>query len=301
MINGPKACRSRLWLLLLLSWASAASAQPHITQQPALTNSLVQAGSDVTLRVGATGSGVLGFHWRLNGVPIPGAASNIFSLTNIQAAQGGTYDVGVKDSEGVVFSDVVPVVVDGPVLSFSDNFNAVNGKNGSFTNTLPTNGTNRYSGSGRGSNVSATREANEPFHAGKHGKTSVWLTWQPKDDGVATIDTKGSGFDTLLAVYTGDSLTNLTAVTANDDTGGYLTSLAVFNADSKTEYHIAVDGQAGEKGDIVLNWKLEPVSERVPEIITEPKGHSGHKGTNVALSVGFTNNVPVTVQWLLNG
>ena len=44
------------------------------------------------------------------------------------------------------------------------------------------------------------------------GGKSVWYAWTPGFVGVASIDTNGSGFDTLLAVYTGSTLAGLTAV-----------------------------------------------------------------------------------------
>ena len=57
-----------------------------------------------------------------------------------------------------------------------------------------------------GSNSGATKEAGEPNHAGNAGGKSVWWTWTAPSDGTVTIDTAGSSFDTLLAVYTGTSV-----------------------------------------------------------------------------------------------
>jgi hypothetical protein len=52
-----------------------------------------------------------------------------------------------------------------------------------------------------GSTVGATREPDEPFHwwVGEGG--SVWFEWWVLDGGCYTIDTCGSDFDTVLAVY----------------------------------------------------------------------------------------------------
>src|SRR5829696_10582956 len=58
-----------------------------------------------------------------------------------------------------------------------------------------------------GSNVDATKEPGEPDHAGDAGGASVWYGWTAPHDGPATVDTCDSGFDTLLAVYTGGSVT----------------------------------------------------------------------------------------------
>ena len=54
-----------------------------------------------------------------------------------------------------------------------------------------------------GTNVGATKETGEPAHAGNAGGHSVWWTWTAPTTGTVTLDTLGSSFDTLLAVYTG--------------------------------------------------------------------------------------------------
>jgi len=76
---------------------------------------------------------------------------------------------------------------------------------------------------------------------------------------VATFDTLGSTFNTLLAVYVNDLVTNLTPIASNDDidpANGVLQSRVVFNAAGLTMYHIAIDGFNGETGNSMLNWKL---------------------------------------------
>jgi RHS repeat-associated protein len=105
-----------------------------------------------------------------------------------------------------------------------------------------------------GSNVNATKEAGEPNHAGGAGGKSVWWTWTPSTSGSATISTAGSSFDTLLAVYTGTSVSALTTIESNDDdtAHGVSTSLLTFNAVAGTAYQIVVDGNAGSGGSVQL-------------------------------------------------
>jgi hypothetical protein len=52
-----------------------------------------------------------------------------------------------------------------------------------------------------GSNTNATEEPGEPKHARKIGGHSVWISWLAPGDGLVTLSTTGSSFDTLLAVY----------------------------------------------------------------------------------------------------
>jgi N-acetylneuraminic acid mutarotase len=117
------------------------------------------------------------------------------------------------------------------------------------------------SGSLTGSNVSATREADEPNHASFTGDKSVWYSWLSPVNGQITIDTIGSNFDTTLAVYTGASVNQLITIAANDDivNGQNKASRVQFNITAGTTYRVAVDGWNGEYGNITLNWNATGV------------------------------------------
>ena len=68
------------------------------------------------------------------------------------------------------------------------------------------------------------------------------------------ISTVGSSFDTLLSVYTGSAVANLTVVAEDDDASYYdLYSEVRFNAVAGTQYQIAVDGYAAAQGQIQLS------------------------------------------------
>jgi hypothetical protein len=109
------------------------------------------------------------------------------------------------------------------------------------------------SGSTAATTLGADHESGEPAHAGNAGGASVWFTWSPPRSGQATIDTAGSGFDTVLGVYTGPSVTALAPVAANDD---HLRrqSLVSFAVTAGTTYRIVVDGSDGVSGPVTLNW-----------------------------------------------
>ena len=106
-------------------------------------------------------------------------------------------------------------------------------------------------------NVDATKETGEPNHAGNPGGKSVWWNWTAPTSGSATFATKGSGFDTLLAVYTGSSVSGLTLVASDDNSGQCGTSQVTFTPASGTTYRIAVDGYNGAQGTIRLNLQTD--------------------------------------------
>jgi len=108
-----------------------------------------------------------------------------------------------------------------------------------------------------GSNANATKQAGEPNHAGVSGGHSVWYRWTPAKSTWVTIDTVGSAYDTTLAVYTGNSVSALTKVAANNDASSWVrTSRVRFSATGGRVYRIAVDGRSSATGALTLNLKL---------------------------------------------
>lgn len=116
-------------------------------------------------------------------------------------------------------------------------------------------------------NSTATKEAEEPDHAGNPGGHSLWYCWTASTNSAVTFDTTGSGFDTLLAVYSGSSLGSLTLITNRDDIAGATNRMSrvTFTPVTGTTYHIAVDGFGGARGLVELNWNQ--VGTGLPDLI----------------------------------
>ena len=90
---------------------------------------------------------------------------------------------------------------------------------------------------------------------GNAAKGSVWFTWTAPASGEYRVDTSGSRFDTLLAVYTGSALASLVRVASSDNISPQEQQSAVtFTAVAGTLYHIAVDAHdVAARGDLRLN------------------------------------------------
>ncbi len=147
------------------------------------------------------------------------------------------------------------------------------------------------SGNATGSNAGASRETGEPSVGGSY---SVWWKWTAPSSGTATVDTQGSDFDTYLAVYTGSSVSNLTMVAYNDDSGSGLTSLLTFAAITGTTYYVAVTGFGSATGNIRLNWQLAGATTGTTTSFTwESWRQRAAENNNVAYR--GTNN------WVANG
>jgi uncharacterized cupredoxin-like copper-binding protein len=68
---------------------------PSITAQP--QSQTVAPGQSVTFSVTATGTAPLSYQWYKGGTAISGATSSSYSLSNVQAANAGTYTVTVSN------------------------------------------------------------------------------------------------------------------------------------------------------------------------------------------------------------
>lgn len=145
--------------------------------------------------------------------------------------------------------------------------------------------------------LGATREDDEPYHAGGRGGASVWWSWTAPWTGTVTISTAGSSFDTLLGVYTGTEIWSLTEVASNDDQQypAIMTSQVVFDVSSNETYQIAVDGYDGISGTVHLALILGPTqpppaapSWRLPSPAGVMVSSSGYAGKVVILDFWAT-------------
>jgi hypothetical protein len=134
-----------------------------------------------------------------------------------------------------------------------------------------------------GLNKDATKEVGEPNHAGDPGGASIWFRWTAPADGRAVVSTCESTFDTLLAVYTGDSVIALAAVASNDDGCGLQSELS-FVASEGVTYRIAVDGDNATTGVVSLALRLAPPNDDFEDAETIPGDEGSVDGTNVGSS-----------------
>ena len=140
------------------------------------------------------------------------------------------------------------------------------GDNDDFANAQPI---GDFSGGIIGANFFATAEGGEAGARRNFQRRSVWYAWTAPETGVFVLDTDGSFFDTLLAVYVGSAVNSLSPVASNDDRGiGYgLSSLVTFSATKGSVYRIAVDGFGGDTGRIVLSCGMAEATARPPAMI----------------------------------
>jgi hypothetical protein len=155
---------------------------------------------------------------------------------------------------------------------------AIEPANDNFANATPFTGTSMS-----GWNLAATGEPGEPIASpptSPEPLNTVWWTWTAPASGPVVVDTQGCNFDTILAVYTGSSVDNLTTVAVNDDYYADYTSRVDFNAVAGTTYHFAVDGSLFFTGCVDLNMPICPA----------PSNHAPVIGSQ---SLSVSENTPV--------
>lgn len=255
--HGCLSCPRLLALLALAFSIGILRAQPlTAVVEPAFTNAA--PGSSVTLCLNVTGTPPFTFQWQKNGILLPGETNLCLTLTNLAAADGGSYRAAARQADVALWSQEALLTVALPTQPGGDAF-AGSTEIFALSNDV------------RGDSAGATREPGEPRHAGLRGSNSVWYTWTAPVAGIATFDTQGSTYDTVLAVYTGGGLENLVEVAGDDDGGGFHTSRVQFNAEEGVTYRVAIDSLAAEEGSYNCRWNLEFTDERVPVITTRPQ------------------------------
>jgi uncharacterized repeat protein (TIGR02543 family) len=147
----------------------------------------------------------------------------------------------------------------------------------------------------------ASKEVGEPNHGGNAGGHSVWWNWTAPAIGTVTIATFGSSFNTLLGVYTGGSVSNLTLVTNNNGINRPTGLASVkFVATPGTTYQVALDGYNGQSGNAEFAFSfVEDVTP--PKVtITTPAAGAIVGGSSIVVSGTASDNVAVqTVQFRL--
>lgn len=130
----------------------------------------------------------------------------------------------------------------------------------------------------------ATTEEFEPDHQLAGAQRSIWFQWTPSQSMLASIDTSGSGFDTRLSVYRGNTLTSIVELAANDDSFEDGTSRVIVPVQAnETIYIVVMSMDNGES--IQLNYssnQKQPVQYAFFETPWDISGRSGtYTGSNV--------------------
>lgn len=281
---------------------------PRIIAQPVSRTGT--QNQDVTFSVQASaGQGPsLTYYWLQNCAAIFFATNSTLTVANPGPAQAGAYRVLINNGFFTVLSEPA-------YLEFGPDIQAVSSDKFEdliadipAPSLLQSDGKPRKSGYTSVSagipgtqifnNFGATTQPGEPLIAGVAGGSSRWFTLRPATNGTMIIDTIGSDIDTLLGVYRGPSLFNLTNIVSdNNGAPDGIRSRVVFSALKNVDYYIAIDGVNGQQGNIAMNWKLG----FNPAITASLTNQYVTRGNGVTFLSGVSGSAPLYYQWLSNG
>lgn len=237
----------------------------------------VRAGDTLTLSVDVASGEEVELEWYFNDEHVEEAKDPVLVIRNFSPANVGEYKLEVnlkKFSEYEVYSAPVEIQIntegETTTLARDKVFDALEfGLNAVAPNAgIARSGVRRQAGLTRGysgsqifNTVFARRDPDEPAHCGIVGTASYWFAYQPPADGTAVLDTEGSDFDTVLAVYTFEppliGYAGLIPVACDHNSGtNGLTSRLEFAASKDRTYLVVVDGANGTRGVAQLNYRL---------------------------------------------
>lgn len=295
----------------ILTWEVETTAQslPVVITQP--HSQTVRAGAGVLLQVAATGAG-LTYQWHFNGTRIAGATGAALAVNNVRPPDVGFYTVAITNNAGRGIESLPAAIEIGPVSGVQGQdklenlFGDTPPAGGIVAAALPSTfisvsaGTVDY-------HITSTRDATsqswEPNHCGVIGGASKWFEFHATDDATVAIDTRGSTFDTVLAVYRKVGVLHLAQNRIDCSTDwqpGAPWSRVSFQAQRNASYYVVVDGANVNDltGRAQLNWAMG----QQPVIATAPQYDFVRPGQRWRFSAGVTNAVPPpTYRWYHNG
>ncbi len=292
---------------ILLSWNFVAGPTdfPRIFSQP--VDATTTLSNQQVFYVGAEMASEGKYQWLSNGVAIPGETAS-GTVPQAIIPKLGVYSVRVTNGTSVAESDpAVFEIASQNATATADKFqDALDGAGdylaSDFTKKKRPPGIVSLASGAIGSqilnNYGSSGDEGEPLHAGIVGGASRWQAIEPEVNGTLALDTIGSGPDTVLAVYTGDSLLNLQEVASDNNSGPDGRSAAVtFPVTAETYYLVAVDTVGATNGIVQLNWRLGQFP-----ILSQPSVTVFNPGQTVILLVTLSGGVgPFTYQWFKNG
>jgi uncharacterized repeat protein (TIGR03803 family) len=296
---------------VVLSWGTVENAQPLATILLAPPRQTIAAnGAAVTLFC-QPNTGVP--TWIFNGQETGVTATN-YVIGAVGDKTVGSYIAQVTTSGGVASTEPVHVQInlleDGTSDPNSVAWNKfLDSTSSPYSNPQPSirklgggGDTRGFSVSQTFSTVGATGEPGEPSIDGQIGGAPVWYTYVTPTNGAMVVNTAGSTFNTMLAVFIGpgDSFATLINLGAGYTTNRVLDGqpqIFVTNVPAGQTNFIVVDGYGGTSGTVHLNINLGSP----PGISTPPQNQFAVAGSNATFSVGVTGTTPLSYLWQFNG
>ena len=300
----------------------AISAQPQ--------SQTVTAGQSVTFSVTATGTAPFSYQWYDNGTAISGATSSSYSISNVQAANMGTYTVTVSNgtSQNATSSGALLIVNPAPIApsitAQPQSQTVTAGQSVTFsvtaTGAAPLSYQWYINGAAMGATSSSYTISNvKAVNAGTYtvmvsngilpNATSKWavltvnvppsITAQPQSQ---TVTAGGSVTFTVAATGTAP-LSYQWYDNGSAIPGATSSSYSIPNTQAANAGTYTVTVSNGTLPNATSNWAVLAVNvvSVAPRITAQQLSQTVTAGQSITFIVAATGTAPLSYQWLLNG
>lgn len=318
------------------SYEVAPSAPPIVLTTP--NSSALKLGDPVTLSVDLTGEPNVNLQWRFNGESFGQTGDTLF-IPSLQTNHLGTYTLRVEvevgnnrvrfettpfelqiNSEGetnVLARDKLLDSPDSALFGDDGGSSLTASKSSGFRMLALVNGgaapqnlgvVRGYNGSQIFNTFYASADPTEPAHCGVTGGSSYWLVYQPPVNGLLTLDTVGSTYDTVLEGYTYNGTLagyqDLISLACDNNAFGSNGPSRVFIPVVKSrQYVVSVDGVNAAFGVARLNYSLNTnanVQPQPPTLTGPPQPVVAAVGSTVVLTAPVNGSAPMSFTWRKN-
>jgi hypothetical protein len=295
---------------IVLSWQLEIppALPPVILTQP--HGQTVPDGAPTALSVVVQPESPVTYQWYLEGQALAGATIAELTIPAMALANVGNYFVAVTNPETFAGVISLPARLQLIVAGAGQQGNPANvsaqDKFLTATDLTPPDPNiprdpppaSGYTGTQTFSTSGATSDPSEPNHCGYPACGSYWFSYAAPASGMLTIDTKGTSFNAVLAVYTGPgtSFSSLVPVACSANHGAAGESVS-FQATAGTTYWVVIEGVNCATGIATINYALSAT----PAFTTLPVSQTVTNGARVVLSAGTSGAPPLGYQWRFNG
>lgn len=318
-----------------LSFGTVVPVAPTITTHPIAQS--VAAGGNVTFTVAASGTAPFTYQWRKDGQPIGGATAATLTLSNVQTAAAGSYDVVVSNGVGEATSNAatltvsvvttnaitwnfttaapsggLPAGVSGGTVTQGNSFGATTMLTASATSS-------GYAGASGSNNAGQTARIGALVQ-GANGSAYFEFTLTPATgsrllaSGISFGSRSTSTGPQAYALYT--SVDNYAAPSASGTlpsgtTAWFLhtptmtTVAGALNAPITFRLY-GYNGGPNSPSSGTANWRIDDLSltvgvQTAPTITASPVAQTAVVGANVTFTVTATGTDPLAYQWRKDG
>jgi uncharacterized delta-60 repeat protein len=288
----------------------------EIVTQPQGRN--VGVGTNVTFSVEVSNPTMVDYQWRLNGVDIPGAIFNEYSVFNTQLGDAGSYSVfcdtgfgGTTSSNAVLQVGIPPVITQSP-----SNLTVIQGQTALFTATAsgtPLNYYWKFNQKVVGTNATLTLTNVLPGQAGSYVLVaSNFLGSTNSAPAILTVLFPITSVSSPASQSVAVGSTASFAVTAIGNPLSYQwlkNGNLITNAISSqfSIANVALTDTAGYS--VIVSNQFNSITSTVaqltvgnpPVVTVQPVTVTNNLGDTVSFNGAVTGDAPITYQWLFNG